>query len=79
MISWNDFISSITEEEFRTIIRDHETFCNDGFIGECTLRTITRIWTENIQSTSNITIWMDRVSFEAYKYFTNKYLSKEKL
>jgi len=79
MISWNEFLSSITEDEFRAIILDHEKFSNDGFIGDCTLRVITRRWIDNINSTANVTIWMDRIAFEAYKYFANKYLTKEEL
>lgn len=77
MISWVDFVASIDEDELKLVISDYEQFTRDGFIGECTLRSLTRRWTDNIESNANVTIWMDRVAFEAYKHFAHQYLKSK--
>lgn len=77
MISWVDFVASISEDELKSVISDYERLATDGVIGECTLRSLARRWTNNIGVNAGVTIWMDRVAFEAYKHFARRYLNLE--
>lgn len=72
MFSWNQFISSFDESDFEECIRDYEIFSTDGFIGECLLRDRASVWNKNT-NTNSIVLVMERIAFEAYRYFTVKY------
>lgn len=82
-MTWTKFLESFTEEDWKEIVADDQCFTKNGAIGNCLLREKAQEWEANINHSIGVIITMRNITYEAYKYFTNKYFesiySKEPL
>lgn len=72
-----DYVATLSAEVCNQIINDQEQFENDGFIGDCVLRTHAGIIKDDVLNAvgTNITLWMDRLVFEVYRRYTYEQIS----
>lgn len=65
-------IKDMNHVEIRELISNFEEFESIGMIGECKLRTLT----ESMPLGHNhVTMYMNLLAMECYRYFANKYLT----
>lgn len=70
------YIKNLPDSEKVLIIDGFELFERNGSIGDEPLRLHANAFLkENGIPPSHITLWMNQLAFEAYRYFTNKYFS----
>ena len=69
-------ICSLTDAQRLQIIYDHDAFERNGFIGDCELRTQAEHLMKLFNDSSHIVMWMERLAFEAYRYFARRYIER---
>lgn len=75
MNTWEEFIRSIDQDQFRQIINDYEQLHRDTYIGDCALRRRAQQWHSILGlSESSILLTMQHLATESYKYFAHKYI-----
>jgi hypothetical protein len=73
-----EYVSRLSDDEKKLIISENEQFERDGFIGDCFLRQSARSFMRDlgVSGDTNIVLWMNQLSVEAYKVFAKRYLSQ---
>jgi hypothetical protein len=73
----DDYIERMSEQTRRALINDYEQFRRDGFIGNCVLRSETRIFQRvlGLKKSENITLWMEQLANAAYRHYAHRYFS----
>jgi len=65
-----------TDDSKYQMIEEYEEFCDEGFIGDCLLRTVARNWIAHLGvSGVGITGVMKDIAMECYKYFARRYIN----
>jgi hypothetical protein len=75
MMTTDSYIERMSESTRLALINDYEQFRRDGFIGECVLRSESRIFMRMMQDQGNITMWMSWLACAAYRYYGTRYIS----
>lgn len=75
MNRFKQYVANRTDEEKRQIIFDYEQFVNDGHIGNCTLRNVSREYINFLGCRLPITEIMKDVAIECYRHFAEKYFT----
>lgn len=67
-----EYVAMLDHETCVQIIKDHEQFERDGFIGDSVIREqANHVRDALLKATgSMITLWMDRLAFEVFRRFT---------
>ena len=67
-----EYVATLDHETCVQIIKDHEQFERDGFIGDSVIREqANHVQDALLKATdSMITLWMDRLAFEVFRRFT---------
>jgi hypothetical protein len=77
MKTWDQFISEklALDSDVLQMIREHEKYREEGFVGECLLRTNAAEWLKNINSDSCVSTWMAYIAHDCYKHFAKKWIA----
>jgi hypothetical protein len=78
-------MSTITEQRIRALtqaqrlqlIRDHDEFERPGMIGDCELRRQAEELMSEFGDAGHVVLWMERLAFEAYRYYARLWIEKE--
>jgi hypothetical protein len=46
IMTWTEFLETLDGADMIECISDFETYCSDGFIGDCVLRRHAQVWKE---------------------------------
>ncbi len=67
-------VRQLADKQILQLIRNYEQFERDGFIGESELRALAEKLMNQFGSAGHTVLWMERLAFEAYRYFAEKYI-----
>lgn len=70
-----EYVATLSDQEKRQIIKDHETFVEKGMIGDCLLRSSATDILNKIGTNLSITVFMNFIAVECYKFYAYKYLN----
>lgn len=66
------YVEALDDDVRHAIIKSYEQFEADGFIGEEPIREHARHIVQHLgASDSHITMWMQQLAFECYRYYYN--------
>lgn len=73
----SNIVESLTDQERLQILADHSEYENDGFIGECLLRSTAVRAMDAYGADGSITRMMEQVAFETYRHFANRFIAEK--
>ncbi len=71
-----EYVHKLSDDQKLEIIANFEEFETKGMIGECKLRFYANDFIKSIGAEqAMITVWMQYLAFECYRYFAKKHIS----
>jgi hypothetical protein len=74
IMTWTEFLETLDGADMIECISDFETYCSDGFIGDCVLRRHAQVWKENMGGVVSLTQVMSDIATHCYRIFAHRWL-----
>ena len=71
------WVYSLPDSQRMQLVFDHQQFERDGMIGDCELRRQAEKFMSDFGDAGHVVLWMERLAFEAYRYYARLWIEKE--